>query len=110
MSTTVVVLLFGSFAGASLLAISFLLVLVAALVVGWVFESIDTARGFARWDQSVADMANPSDAQGLDGALRKAASSTIGLVGVVVVGAGLLVFGAFCILSAPKQRMVGVDG
>ncbi len=50
-----------------------------------------------------------SDAEGLDGSLRKAASSTIGLVLVVVVGAGLLVFGAFCILSAPKQRMVGAD-
>ena len=50
-----------------------------------------------------------SEAEGLDGSLRKAASSTIGLVLVVVVGAGLLVFGAFCILSAPKQRMVGAD-
>lgn len=50
-----------------------------------------------------------SDAEGLDGALRKASSSTIGLVLVVVVGAGLLVFGAFCILSAPKQRLVGAD-
>ena len=50
-----------------------------------------------------------SDAEGLDGSLRKAASSTIGLVLVVVVGAGLLVLGAFCILSAPKQRMVGAD-
>jgi hypothetical protein len=52
---------------------------------------------------------DPSEAEGLDGSLRKAASSTIGLVLVVVVGAGLLVFGAFCILSAPKQRLVGAD-
>jgi hypothetical protein len=50
-----------------------------------------------------------SEAEGLDGSLRKAASSSVGLVLVVVVGAGLLVFGAFCILSAPKQRMVGAD-
>ncbi len=50
-----------------------------------------------------------SEAEGLDGSLRKAASSTIGLILVVVVGAGLLVFGAFCILSAPKQRLVGAD-
>jgi hypothetical protein len=50
-----------------------------------------------------------SEAEGLDGSLRRAASSTIGLVLVVVVGAGLLVFGAFCILSAPKQRLVGAD-
>jgi hypothetical protein len=52
---------------------------------------------------------DPSDAEGLDGSLRKAASSTIGLALVVVVGAGLLVFGAFCVLSAPKRRMVGAD-
>jgi hypothetical protein len=52
---------------------------------------------------------DPSDAEGLDGSLRKAASSTIGLVLVVVVGAGLLVFGAFCISSASKQRLVGAD-
>lgn len=50
-----------------------------------------------------------SEAEGLDGSLRRAASSTIGLVLVVVVGAGLVVFGAFCILSAPKQRLVGAD-
>lgn len=50
-----------------------------------------------------------SDAQGLDGSLRKAASSSIGLVLVIAVGAGLLVFGVFCILSAPKQRLVGAD-
>ncbi len=52
---------------------------------------------------------DPSDAEGLDGSLRKAASSTFGLALVVVVGVGLLVFGAFCIVSAPKQRMVGAD-
>jgi hypothetical protein len=52
---------------------------------------------------------DPGDAEGLDGSLRKAASSTIGLILVLVVGAGLLVFGAFCVLSAPKQRMVGAD-
>jgi hypothetical protein len=50
-----------------------------------------------------------SDAEGLDGSLRKAASSSIGLVLVVAVGVGLLVFGIFCVLSAPKQRLVGAD-
>jgi undecaprenyl-diphosphatase len=41
--------------GGLAVAISFALVFLAALVVGWVFESIDTGRGFARWDRSVAE-------------------------------------------------------
>lgn len=40
--------------GGLAVGISFLMVFTAALVVGWVFESIDSGRGFARWDQSVA--------------------------------------------------------
>lgn len=49
------------------------------------------------------------DAQGLDGSLRNAAESDVGTVLVVVVGVGLVVYGAFCVLSAPRQRLVGVD-
>jgi hypothetical protein len=41
-------------AGGLAVAISFMMVFIAALVVGWVFESIGTGRGFARWDRSVA--------------------------------------------------------
>ena len=52
---------------------------------------------------------DPEDAQGLDGSLRKAASSTPGTWLVIAVGAGLLVYGIFCVLSAPKQRLVGAD-
>lgn len=35
-------------------AISLLMVFAAALAVGWMFDSIDTDRGVARWDRSVA--------------------------------------------------------
>lgn len=49
----------------------------------------------------------PEDAQGLDGSLRKAAGSGLGTTLVIVVGVGLLVYGAFCVLSAPKRRLVG---
>jgi undecaprenyl-diphosphatase len=40
--------------GGFAVAISFLMVFAAALAVGWMFDSIDSERGFARWDQSVA--------------------------------------------------------
>lgn len=52
---------------------------------------------------------DPDDAQGLDGSLRKAASSTLGTWLVVAVGVGLLLYGVYCMLSAPKRRLVGAD-
>jgi hypothetical protein len=52
---------------------------------------------------------DPDDANGLDGSLREAAGSTLGTVLVFVVAIGLLVYGAFCILSAPRRRLVGAD-
>lgn len=58
---------------------------------------------------SAAIRFDPDDAQGLDGSLRQAASSGPGTALVISVGAGLLVFGVFCAISAPKQRMVGAD-
>lgn len=50
---------------------------------------------------------DPNDAQGLDGSLRKATESSAGTILVLVVGAGLLVYGVFCALSAPKRRLIG---
>lgn len=52
---------------------------------------------------------DPSDAQGLDGALRQATGSVVGAVLAAVVAIGLLVYGAFCIVSAPRQRLTGAD-
>jgi undecaprenyl-diphosphatase len=40
--------------GGLAVAVSFLMVFTAALLVGWIFESIDTGTGFAGWDRSVA--------------------------------------------------------
>jgi undecaprenyl-diphosphatase len=40
--------------GGFAVAISLLMVFAAALAVGWIFDSIDSNRGVARWDQSVA--------------------------------------------------------
>lgn len=50
---------------------------------------------------------DPDDAQGLDGSLRNAASSDVGTFLVIAVGTGLLVYGVFCALSAPKRRLIG---
>ena len=52
---------------------------------------------------------NPDEAKGLDGSLRQAAGSTGGTILVIVVGAGLLVYGAFCVISAPRRRLVPAD-
>jgi membrane-associated phospholipid phosphatase len=40
--------------GGAALAFIFAVVLVAATFIGWVFDSIDENRGFARWDKSAA--------------------------------------------------------
>lgn len=52
---------------------------------------------------------DPDEAQGLDGSLRRAAGSTAGTLLVIVVGVGLVVYGAFCVLTAPQRRLVGAD-
>ena len=41
-------------AGGVAVAVSFLVLFVAAVVIGAVFDTIDTNRGFARWDQAVS--------------------------------------------------------
>ena len=40
--------------GGIMVAVAFAALFVGALVVGWLFDSIDRNRGFARWDKSVA--------------------------------------------------------
>ena len=52
---------------------------------------------------------DPDEAKGLDGSLRQAAGSTGGTILVIVVGAGLLVYGVFCVISAPRRRLVPAD-
>jgi hypothetical protein len=45
--------------------------------------------------------------EGLDDALRRTAGSSWGAVLVAVTGIGLVVYGAFAVLSAPRQRLSG---
>jgi len=40
--------------GGAAVAVSFTVLFAAALIVGAVFDTVDTTRGFARWDQSVS--------------------------------------------------------
>ena len=39
--------------GGAAVAVSFVVLFVGALIVGAVFDTVDTTRGFARWDQSL---------------------------------------------------------
>ncbi len=57
----------------ALIAVVFAVVLIAALFVGWVFSTIDTDGGFARWDQSVAGW-GPSHAGSFGASLMKVAT------------------------------------
>jgi membrane-associated phospholipid phosphatase len=41
--------------GGAAVAVSFVAVLLSAVVVGWIFETVDTTDGFAQWDESVAE-------------------------------------------------------
>ncbi len=64
-------------AGGAALSVLFAIVLGAATAVGWLFDSIDENRGFARWDDSVAEW----------GAEHSTATSTRILEGVTQFGA-----------------------
>lgn len=52
---------------------------------------------------------DPDDAQGLDGSLRTVAGTTLGTTLILVVAVGLVVYGAFCALSAPRRHLSGAE-
>lgn len=52
---------------------------------------------------------DPDEARGLDDSLRRVADSSIGMVVVYVVAVGLVLYGAFCIISTPVQKLVATD-
>ena len=51
----------------------------------------------------------PEDAKGIDGALREVTGSTAGSALVGFVAVTLILYGVFCVISAPRQRLVGAD-
>jgi hypothetical protein len=58
---------------------------------------------------SAAIQFEPDEATGIDGALRDATASTIGAMLALVVAIGLVLYGAFCVISAPRARLKGAD-
>ena len=50
---------------------------------------------------------SPDAAERLDGALRSLAETTMGTVIVAIMGIGLVVYGIYCVVSAPMQRLKG---
>jgi Domain of Unknown Function (DUF1206) len=51
----------------------------------------------------------PAEAQGFDGSLREVTESTIGPVVVGFAALALIVYGVFCVISAPRERLTGAD-
>ena len=51
----------------------------------------------------------PSDAHGFDGSLREVTELAIGPVIVGFVALALVVYGLFCVISAPRERLKGAD-
>lgn len=75
---------------------------------GWIGRGVMT--GLVGWFLVQAAMSfSPEEAQGLDGALRDATGSTVGSVLVAIVAVGLVLYGAYCIISAPRTRLHGAD-
>jgi hypothetical protein len=64
------------------------------LVVGW-------------FVMRAAVMFDADQAKGIDGALREATGSAIGSLLVGVVAVALIVYGAYCVISAPRERLRG---
>ncbi|HUP71793.1 MAG TPA: DUF1206 domain-containing protein [Acidimicrobiales bacterium] len=52
---------------------------------------------------------SPEEAEGLDGALRRLAETSWGTWMVVALGIGVLIYGFFCVVSAPIQRLRGAE-
>lgn len=52
---------------------------------------------------------DPDEARGLDDSLRRVADDSFGMVLVLVVALGLVLYGGFCIVSAPLRKLVPTD-
>jgi hypothetical protein len=75
-------------------------------VVGWLARAVTMVLIGVFVLQAAIDY-NPDEAAGLDDALRRTADSGAGALLVAVTGIGLILYGAFAALSAPRQRLSG---
>ena len=77
-------------------------------VIGWVGRG--AMMGLIGWFVLRAAIEfDASEAHGLDESLRRVADSTVGQIVVLVVGVGLLVYGAFCLITSPSVKLVASD-
>jgi hypothetical protein len=76
--------------------------------VGWVGRAI--VMGLIGWLLIRAAVRfRPEEAQGFDGALREVTGSTFGAALVGFAAIALVLYGLFCVISAPRQRLSGAD-
>jgi hypothetical protein len=77
-------------------------------VVGWVGRG--AMMGLIGWFVLRAAIEfDASEAHGLDESLRRVSDSALGSVLVLVVAVGLLVYGAFCVITVPTVKLVASD-
>ena len=76
--------------------------------IGWVGRGV--MMGIVGWflTRAAIDF-RPDEAKGIDGALREATSTGWGRGLVWVVAVGLIVYGTYCVISAPRERLRGSD-
>jgi Domain of Unknown Function (DUF1206) len=76
--------------------------------VGWVGRGI--VMGLVGWFViNAAVHFRPREAKGFDGSLREVTESAIGPPLVAFVAIALIVYGLFCVISAPRQRLTGAS-
>jgi hypothetical protein len=76
--------------------------------IGWVGRGV--MMGIVGWFLTRAAIKfRPDEASGIDGALREATATGWGRGLVWVVAIGLAVYGVYCIISAPRERLRGSD-
>lgn len=77
-------------------------------VVGWIGRG--AMMGLIGWFVLRAAIEfDPSEAHGLDESLRRVADEPLGTALVLVVAIGLLVYGAFCLVTAPSVKLLAGD-
>jgi hypothetical protein len=76
--------------------------------VGWVGRGV--VMGLVGWFITRAAVQfRPDEATGIDGALRDATGSTFGALLVAFAAVALALYGFFCVISAPRERLTGAD-
>jgi hypothetical protein len=76
--------------------------------VGWVGRGI--VMGLVGWFLIRAAVEfRPAEAKGFDGSFREVTETAIGPFIVALTAVCLIVYGAFCVISAPRQRLKGAD-